>query len=170
MLIKFLSYKGLQKHQENSGETFFFNCWLAFGWGGKDLQIPYREDSLCYLPLPPMCHISRALSPRTNPTEAWAWCGGQGRRHSGTPPPGYLPGDFRSWKTTSIRYSNLQVCVSGGVDGRLLFTAGVSQVPGRTGSGSQRGCKHHFVLAEAMASPPGLEKAQHGAGGPLSVL
>lgn len=23
MLIKFLSYKGLQKHQENSGETFF---------------------------------------------------------------------------------------------------------------------------------------------------
>lgn len=59
---------------------------------------------------------------------------------------------------------------SGGVDGHLLFTAGVSQVPGRTGSGSQRGCKHHFVLAEAMASPSGLEKAQHGAGGPLDVL
>lgn len=59
---------------------------------------------------------------------------------------------------------------SGGVDGRLLFTAGVSQVPGRTGSGSQRGCKHHFVLAEAMALPPGLKKAQHGAGGPLDVL
>lgn len=39
------------------------------------------------------------------------WCGGQSRRHSGTPPPGYLPGDFRSWKTTSIQYSNLQVCV-----------------------------------------------------------
>lgn len=47
---------------------------------------------------------------------------------------------------------------SGGVDGRLLFTAGVSQVPGRTGSGSERGCKHHFVLAEATASPQGLRK------------
>lgn len=47
---------------------------------------------------------------------------------------------------------------SGGVDGRLLFTAGVSQVPGRTGSGSERGCKHHSVLAEATASPQGPRK------------
>lgn len=59
---------------------------------------------------------------------------------------------------------------SGGVDGCLSFTAGVSQVPGRTGSGSERGCKHHFVLAEATASPPGPEEAQYGAGGPLEVL
>ena len=63
MLIKFLSYKALQKHQENSGETFFLTAgWLSDGVGRTCKYLTEKTASVT-CPLP-QCVISLELFPQ----------------------------------------------------------------------------------------------------------
>ena len=109
MLFKFLRYKGLQKHQENSGETFLTAGSLSDGAGrtckcltGKTASFPWHL---------PQSFISLELfSQEWTPMRPGHGVGDKAE-DTQAPPPVYLPGDTRSWKTTSIQYSNLQVCV-----------------------------------------------------------